>query len=236
MIGGTSASIPRVAEFVSDLRRLCRGEALQSASTSMRLDFGHPERCPPIVVGSAGPRGLELAGELGDGVIVTGQVGRQTTLARQLDHVRAGRARAKVHRGEFAIHVAVAAAVHADRAMAFAAVKPLVASFILSSPGGLSELALDTRRRIKTQYQYDAHMRPGADYAREVPDAIVPDFAIAGTPRECIARCEALFDAGVDQIILSPYSIAGQTRREMIEAFSHDVMQPLQRMGSWTLK
>ena len=58
------------------------------------------------------------------------------------------------------------------------------------------------------------------------------EFAIAGTPDDCLAYVQRLFDLGIDDIIIRPYGVEGGTRGEMIETFAREVMDPLRQQGA----
>jgi len=61
----------------------------------------------------------------------------------------------------------------------------------------------------------------------------VAEFAIAGTPAECLEQARALFEAGADEITIRPYGVDGAPRRATIEAFAREVMAPLRaRLGA----
>ena len=63
-------------EYADALRRLLHGERVTVAGryvtlSDVALDWP-PDQPPPVLVGAVGPRTLRLAGELGDGAILTG--------------------------------------------------------------------------------------------------------------------------------------------------------------------
>src|SRR5581483_5502408 len=139
-VGFTSLSImglppvPRaeLRRYVEQVRALCRGETVQGERAAMRLAFGAPERCPPVVIPAAGPKMLRLAGEVGDGVILQscppfpGEV-----FQTMLGHVREGRAAAGRENEPFTVYHGLPAAVHSDRAVALGSVKSHVAVGLL---------------------------------------------------------------------------------------------------------
>lgn len=76
---GVRASSPMtlLAEYTTALRSLLAGETVTSSGRYVQLDrvglTWPPETPLPVLVGAVGPRTLTLAGELGDGVILTGE-------------------------------------------------------------------------------------------------------------------------------------------------------------------
>src|SRR5581483_7533520 len=85
----------------------------------------------PIVVAGRGPKMLRLAGQIGDGAIVTGCGCASATLSAMLEAVQAGRAAARHQPRAFRTYLSVPAAVHRDRRQALEAVRPQVAVALL---------------------------------------------------------------------------------------------------------
>ena len=108
-----------------------------------------------------------------------------------------------------------------------AAVRPHVARSILKPFWGLSPAAAKDRRA--ESYDNYQHLNPNAPHAADVPDEVVPEFPLAGTPARCIETARRMFDRGIDQITIRPYAVNGQPRVSMIRAFAEQVMQPMQR-------
>src|SRR4051794_17417264 len=103
-----------LVQFIDLVRPLCRGETVQGPAGEMRLNFGALEKCPPIVVGASGPKMLHLAGQVGDGVIITGQACVGDTLTAMTKSVQEGRRQSARTDRPFSTYLAVAAAVHPD--------------------------------------------------------------------------------------------------------------------------
>ena len=63
-----------LGEVVSAVRALLRGETVSVQGSHVRLDgvalHSPPEHAPPVLIGSTGPRGLALARDLADGVLL----------------------------------------------------------------------------------------------------------------------------------------------------------------------
>ena len=124
----------------------------------------------------------------------------------------------------FMVCAGVAAAVSADRQAALDAVRSHVAQGLQSPLARLSPTALEARRQLRTTYNTYDHMHPSAPHAAAVPDEVIPEFAIAGTPDDCLRQAKAMFDGGVDEITIRPYALPGSSRLATIEAFARDVM------------
>jgi alkanesulfonate monooxygenase SsuD/methylene tetrahydromethanopterin reductase-like flavin-dependent oxidoreductase (luciferase family) len=94
-VGARVASpLTLLREYTDAVRRLLHGERLDVDGRyvhlhDVALDWP-PEEAPPVLVGAQRPKTLAVAGELGDGVILTGEETPDVT-AGLLDHVREAR-------------------------------------------------------------------------------------------------------------------------------------------------
>jgi alkanesulfonate monooxygenase SsuD/methylene tetrahydromethanopterin reductase-like flavin-dependent oxidoreductase (luciferase family) len=233
VLGAAPASMAALTEFVTRLRALSEGSTVSTPEAEFRLAFGSAGVCPPIVVAASGPRMLHLAGAIGDGVIVTREARAGETLQEMLACVRAGRDEAGASAGPFWTCLSASVAVHPDRTPALQAVRPHVASTLRARMHWpLSPEAQEARDRIAASYDFYRHMDPAAVHADLVPDAVVTQFAIAGTAEDCVEQTIALFAAGVDEITIRPYGVGGAPRADTIEQFAQQVVGPVNdRLG-----
>jgi 5,10-methylenetetrahydromethanopterin reductase len=87
-IGHARATVATMREAVLAIRRLLAGEAVSFGATETRLRTPPPHP-PPVYLLAAGPRMVELAGEVADGaLLLVGLDPRAVTAARQ--HLEAG--------------------------------------------------------------------------------------------------------------------------------------------------
>jgi 5,10-methylenetetrahydromethanopterin reductase len=226
-MGLTAAPRSELAEYVSTVRSLCSGERVSSPNGDMELGFGENLGTPPIVIAGAGPKMLELAGELGDGVMLSGAARNDAALQSMLRCVQTGRARADTARGGYSLIVGCAGSVDPDGHKARVAVRPHVARGLLTARWERSARARDVSEQVKQKYDYLSHMNPNAPHAQFVPDEVVPEFAIGGTPDECIEQIRGLEAAGIDELTIYPYALDGGSRSDVITAFARDVLKAL---------
>ena len=230
MVGAASATRAQLAAYVREVRALCAGESVPGPRGAMRLVYASADTRPPIYIGGSGPKVLALAGELGDGAIIGGGTCSPERLQAKLSAVQEGRARATAA-GPFRVGLSVTTAVHPDRVLALAAVRPAVAvNLRFTDPAWpLSEAARRARAAVTELYRHDEHMSPAAadKFAEAIPDEVVDEFAIAGTPAECLAKARAIFAAGIDEIMIHAYGVAGASRGATIETFAREVIAPL---------
>lgn len=209
----------RLAEFeraLAELRALLAGEAVAYDGGRFAIRFAAGP-VPPLYVVASGPRLLELAGRLADGVVLN--VGAHPpVLEAARARVAAGARAAGRPPGTPQIVTFFFCAVDPDGARARARLKPSVTWFGQHFPAlcEAAGLPLDpaVRRALeafKADYaRYDlVHADRWAEAAREaafLPDAYVERFALGGTAAEVAARLDALRAFGVDRVILRPPS------------------------------
>ncbi len=220
-LGVPRATRAELADCVRVLRALWRGETVPTPTGQWRLTFAAADLAPSILIGATAPRMLALAGAIADGVIITGQVCHPPTLRAQQEHVARGRG---VADRPFWTCIGLPASVHADRTRALAAVRPHVAQGLRSPSAVLGAAARAARDAVDREYDVYEHLHPAARHAAAVPDEIVQEFAIAGTPNECRAQVTALFAQGVDEITIRPYPVEGESRASTMKAFARAVL------------
>jgi 5,10-methylenetetrahydromethanopterin reductase len=178
-VGGRPARLAELERAVAEIRALWAG--------SDGLAYGASQPPIPVHVGASGPRMLELSGRISDGCLaVVGVHARQLAAAR--DRVAMGDPR-----DGFELTFWVPFAIADDPGEAREAVKPYVARSLRHPlPAELTDLEREAAEAIQASYTYGQHLAPGAPQARLVPDEIVGDWAVAGTPDECQDQLERL--------------------------------------------
>lgn len=198
----TSDRLPRARETVDLVRRLLRGEVASSAGPTFRwseqcyLRFRPLRAEIPIYLSAFGREFHELSGEIGDGsqpMITPPQAARQVVESIERGITHAGRDRAR-----FVISGCAWLSLSADRRAAAERLRDMIAYF---GPY-LEEEALATvglQRADFAAIQARVARRDAAGARALVTDDML-GLGIGGTPREVIARIEALAAAGLDEI------------------------------------
>jgi 5,10-methylenetetrahydromethanopterin reductase len=205
-VGLRPARLARLEEATHALRALLSGETASWDGTESRLTWW-AGRAVPIWFASTGPRSLELAGRIADGVLF--QVGSHPDLVRYgLRRIEAG-ARAGGRRPDEVRHlVRLACSVDEDRDRARADARGYVAAAAGTVYAGVppDEMPAGLReelRRMKEGYDYFQHAAADASHAELITDAILDAVAVAGTPEEVIPRLRELVALGADGFVLT---------------------------------
>jgi 5,10-methylenetetrahydromethanopterin reductase len=204
--------LTRLREYTEVLRPLMRGEAVTYSGRTVRLDGARIEdmlspegsiatgsMSVPLYFGVTGPRSLELAGAVSDGVLLN--VCLPTTY---VTHARAlmtkGAASAGRDAAELEVGMMLVASPDEDSARGKDRARRFIALYLSMFPNIAKETGLPEATVAQMRQAFTAH---GVDAAaRFVDDEIVDLLSVAGTPAECRRRIDAYRAAGVDLPIL----------------------------------
>jgi 5,10-methylenetetrahydromethanopterin reductase len=191
-------------EYVGALRALLAGEALELDGQISKLRGAHMKFLHgvaiPIYVASTGPRMLELAGEIGDGAVLSTGL-TLATMRAALAHAEAGLRRAGRPLSSFRRAGFISLAVAEDAREARAALLPKLA-FLFRSRNHAeniesSGLDIDHAAIMAACARHDFNTA-----AALLPEAAASTFGVAGTPRECRDRLHEFLAVGLDEPIV----------------------------------
>jgi 5,10-methylenetetrahydromethanopterin reductase len=192
---------PREAlrESVDIVRRLWRGERVSMRGTSFSLEdaaleFSPPASELPIYLGMKSTKGLALAGEVADGVLLSG-LPSPGHIARACADVATGRRRAR-RDADVTMAAYIAMSIDDDGARARDRVRDVVAEH-LGLMHGQSILA-DAGLMPSDTMVFREHLLAHRSAGHLVTDELVRLFALAGTPDECRTGLAVLVEAGLD--------------------------------------
>ncbi len=207
-------SLTAMREHVEAIRQLFTMEEVTYEGDFVNLDrvkldvaFGDASaRDIPIYIGATGPKMLQLAGEICDGVVLNYVVSvdyiRDAVALVEKGAKKAGKTLEDVDRPE----LIVCSLSDKDPDAAMAEAKKLAAYYFATEPhimkaSGASEELLE---RVQAVMSWPA---TEADYARAsevIPDDIVRNIMAVGTSEQCRAKIGEYIDAGVTCPILYP--------------------------------
>jgi 5,10-methylenetetrahydromethanopterin reductase len=198
--------LTRLREYVDVLRRLLRGDRIDYAGQTVRLEGVQLEMEPhrrhiPIYLGVTGPKALELAGEIADGVILNGFL-PPAYVGRARERIAVGAKRAGRDPTAIDLSMALITAMHADDKVARDTARPFVAMYMTRFPNLAREMGFDEPAMARVRAAVDAG-GPAAG-AAAVSDAMVSAVTVTGTREQCLARLAEYRAAGVRLPILFP--------------------------------
>lgn len=201
--------------YVAAVRALHERRETEWCGRAVRLTWA--PRAVPIYLSAEGPRTLELAGEVADGVIVN--VGLEAALVRDaVAHVHAGARRAGRDPASIDLWTMVRANVTDDVAAGIDEIRMELASnahhvfrFTLEGKHVPGELA-DAIRRVQKGYQPAAHEALGASPNARLLEAepalrayLARRFAAVGPPAACADTLRPVMDAGIDGFLVTGF-------------------------------
>ena len=217
-LGMKPASVDSLRASIAAIRALWSGAHVDIEDPAFALHDAHlriPAREDiPVYISASGPRTLELAGEVADGVILL--VGLfPEALAWALEHIDRGAAKAGRDRPDIAVFAYGAIDENEERALgsarSIAAWFPQTAPVICELAGLPAALIEEVRARYA-----GGEFQEAAAAARLLPDDFVRRVALAGNVDQARGRIEAVLGAGADSVNVFPL---GEGRMETVRAF-----------------
>ncbi len=173
----------------------------------------------PIYIGAQGPKMLEMAGQIADGVLVNASHPDDFKYAVPLVKAGAKKAGRDPEEVEISAYTSFSADKNGEKAIAEA--KIVVAFIVAGSP----ETVL-SRHGIKPE---EAAAVSGAiakgDFGAAlgaVSDTMIKAFSVSGTPDDCKARVEELLATGVTQIVVG--SPIGPNKERAIKLIGKEIL------------
>jgi 5,10-methylenetetrahydromethanopterin reductase len=165
--------------------------------SNLNLHFRPPRARVPAYLGVLGPKNLEMAGQIADGLILS--VMTSPAYARYaIDHVRAGAAKAGRTLDDFEICANLFISISEDEKAARDAVRPFMAT-LLSFMTSQADHPLFTVAGFEPGEirQFGEAVANGQSPVPLVTDKFVDAFAIAGSPERCCDAIANTIEAGV---------------------------------------
>ena len=188
----------------------------------IEIDIVHGDRSPkdvPVyIAATTGMRMMELAGEIGDGVLLNYLVGPEYN-REALEHLAAGAARAGRTLDDVDRPQLVVCSLDADRSLALDRARELVTQYLGQQPhigkaSGVDESLLEEIGRLLTWPATQAQIEKAMEL---VPDDVVQLVTASGTADECRVKVQEYVDAGCTCPVLYPL---GADVERMIHEFA----------------
>lgn len=218
--GVRAATLEELARTIDIIRRLLKGEAVESGGAKMTIKSSG--RRVPILLAASGPKSLRLAGRVADIVLMNIGV-LPEIVAEGLQWIREGAEAAGRDPGSVEVWVEAFLSISLDRAQAIDQAKIMaagVASYALLGDMTAKRIPLAVQEKageFLREYQYGEHLMPGRTsnyYLADrlgIADYLVDRFTVAGAPEDCRRKLESLKAIGVE---LVHFSVSGSPDRE----------------------
>src|SRR5436190_8624402 len=221
-----SRPLQAMREYVEVVRRLLAMERVTFHGEfvdvdDIEVDIVHGDRSPkkvPIYIGATGMKMMELAGEIGDGVVLNYMVSpaynRQALEALGDGAARAGRSVDDIDRPQL-----VVCSLDQDREVALDRARELLTQYLGQQPhimkaSGVDAGLIEEIGRVVTWPAGPDEIRRAMEL---VPDEAVQMISASGTPDECRAKVREVVEGGCTCPVLYPL---GDDVGAMIDAFS----------------
>ncbi len=203
-IGQKPSKLNRLEEVIRVIRALMLGETVSFDGQDLKVSW--PPRQVPVVMACTGPKSLQLAGRIADGVLF--QVGADPQLvAYARKNIAIGAKQAGRKLADIKLYQRLACAVGTDRDQIRAEARGYasVAAGTIYSAIPREDIPDDLwhdLKRMKDQYDYHQHGNMNAKHAGLITDRILDAVSISGTVEEAIPRFRELIELGVENFVL----------------------------------
>lgn len=173
----------------------------------------------PIYIGAQGPKMLQLAGAIGQGVLINASHPSDFTYAIKQIKLGIKETSRKAESVDIAAYASVSVAEKIEKATK--AATPVVAFIVAGSPEVVLErhgISIDSAKPVSEALEKGDF--PSAFAA--VTDEMLDAFCIRGTPSECTEKIAALQKTGITQFVFG--SPIGPKKRESMELASKQII------------
>ncbi|MGI0084998.1 MAG: LLM class flavin-dependent oxidoreductase [Nitrososphaerales archaeon] len=217
-----SGVIDELREAIESVRDLFEGKEVSvrtDAYAIERVTLSKARGRIPIYIGSQSPKGLRLAGEIADGVILTNRIASQ--IEESMKHLTLGLSDGQRERKDIEVVNSVVVSVSDNRSRARQAAKPTCAYLVAwLDDETASEYKIDENGRKKISKFVAAGDESSA--SKFVDDKMLDLLTVCGKPQECVEKCREHLNHGVDQIAFcepfgpNPFEAITQIARRVV--------------------
>jgi len=232
---GSAKPVAGLREAAELMQRLWRGEKVTLDGEIVKFRDGaldwKPSVIPQLYIASRGPQILKLAGSIADGVLI-GSFATPPGINYAKEHIGPGLAASKRDWADIRLcsWIYLSVLARADDPVPDGIKRGVSFAFwssrkVLSEM--LDELAPDASEEFRAFIKGAPHewSAPIMDELRRlIPRGVIDSLALVGTAPQVVARLEALAAAGVQEIVIWPFPVAGQDMDGFMQKLAKDVM------------
>ena len=159
----------------------------------LNLHFAPPRKRLPVFLGVLGPKNLELAGEIADGLLLSA-MSSPGYVKYALEHVRIGAQRAGRSLHDFEVAANLFISIDKNEKAAREATRPFIAMLMPFMPPHMFEAAGFELEELARFKEAAAEGEPAVNL---VTDRFIDAFTIAGSPERCREAIADLIESGV---------------------------------------
>ena len=241
-IGRKAATLGEMRACITAVRTLLEGKAMDFDGTPGKLAFAAGRRIP-IIMAASGPKAIELAGEIADGVLLLVGFNRGI-IETALSYLERGARRAGRRVEDLEVIWAVRTGTAATTAEARRQARPTAVHWgVLRwgghwlGPAGIKLPALqipDVVHQVYPDLSHAADWEAAIRATAFVPDDVVAELCdaigLVGTAEDCAARIVQMTTLGVRNLYLMPFQTFAPPERE-VRAFRDVVFPRLNAAG-----
>ena len=232
LLGMRPTRLAEMRQNITAVRRLLEGRPADYGGREIHL-HGHEPTPVPIYMAATGPRALQLAGEVADGVIVLAGLA-PPLLEQALGHIRVGAARADRKLDDLDICVGTFCHITDDPDEAARVAKPVCVGLAQVGATGALRLAgieIDVPPLVPEVYPDMTHAEDWM-HAADVAGRWVSDedgrryadtFCLVGTAAQCAERLQDARDAGVRNFYIRGFP-SYELPLDLIDVFGSDII------------
>ncbi|MEM3506160.1 MAG: 5,10-methylenetetrahydromethanopterin reductase [Candidatus Bathyarchaeia archaeon] len=211
-------------ESVEVIKLILKGEPVNYSGKMIKLSgftlMFKPKRVVPIYIGARSPKMLQLAGEIGDGVLL--DLSHHFEVKLSLDEVKKGVEKARKKISDIDLATAVLFGISKKEEEAWNSVRWCVALIAVSTSPKVLErhgISFDDTKKVK-----EALEKGGLSQAEPlVTEEMLEAFSISGKPEYCVERIEELVKVGLNQINLAIIDFNLENIPKHLELFHKEV-------------
>ena len=222
--------VSRMVEFTEIIRKLWQSDRVEYNGKFWQLKDAllqiKPVRNPvPIYFGANGPKTRKLTGEIADGWLPTPQ--SPELYKKHLKEIEnaAKKAGRLLDNFEPGLYIYTAVAEKYDVAFEqLKKIKPQIAFFpkVIEEAGYCVDIPKHLSENLYSDIVLNEEgLKKYEEFGKYVPDEVVEDFSIVGTPEDCISKVEEFVKAGVRHFILINM---GPNPKYVTDVFANKIM------------
>ncbi len=223
--------IKTLKEAVLVIRKLFQNQTVTRIGEGFELhdakfDFSS-KRNTPIYIAGRGPKILQLAGEIGDGVIAGAGLVSEDGMKYAYECIHKGRNKSGRPIENLDIICWAFCSIADDADVARDAIRPFIARILSDVPTRtLLRIGLSTEKIMRIKHQRDLIDRLNKEKLRSlVINDLIDRFSIVGTPEDSLKMTEKLVNNGINHIAILPFENSEKGMEDITRQFADSVIK-----------